>query len=236
MFLQNLQHRYLYIVIRLPHLKDLDQKIPSFPNCDNYAICIASNPNPLSDDMRTNDNELHQQLGGTFKINYLQEMDIITKVKVRLECKINITLLALLPNKIPGYSRGLVTSSDKNGQKKLCSRSKRAIPLLAIVQGTTAIGGMLIKGINALIDAKRASSFNNAIKMLNTNVEITQNRLVTLENRTSMMVKAIIAWSLFHACFVGCCFSCSCGTNALGNAVRVYPETVQGLTFYRSRG
>ena len=173
-------------------MKDLDQKIPSFPNCDNYRICRASNPNPLSDDMKTNDNELHQQLCGTFKINYLQEMDIITKMKVRLECKIKISLLALLPNKIPGCSRGSVTSSDKNGQDKLHSRSKRAIPLLAITQGTTAIGSMLIKGINALVDAKRASSFINTIKMLNTNVEITHNRPVTLENRTSMMAKAIL--------------------------------------------
>ena len=170
-------------------MKDLDQKIP---NCDNYGICRASNPNPLNDDTRTNDNELHQQLCGTFKIDYLQEMDIITKVKVRLECKINITLVALLPNKITGYSRGLVTSSDETRQDKLCSRNKRAIPLLAIAQGTTAIGSMLIKGINALVDAKRASSFNNAIKMLNANVEITHNRLVTLENRTSMMEKAIM--------------------------------------------
>ena len=77
MLLQNLHHRYLCIVIRLPHLKDLDQKIPSFPNCDNYRIHRASNPNPLNDDTRTNDNELHQQLHGTFKIDYLQEMDII---------------------------------------------------------------------------------------------------------------------------------------------------------------
>ena len=89
-------------------------------------------------------------------------------------------------------TRGPGTSSDENGQDKLHSRSKRAIPLLAIAQGTAAIAGMLIKGINALVDAKRASSFNNAIKMLNTNVEITHNRLVTLENRTSMMVKAIM--------------------------------------------
>ena len=44
-----------------------------------------------------------------------------------------------------------------------------------------------------LIDAKRASSFNNATKMLNANVEITHNRLVTLENRTSMMAKAIMS-------------------------------------------
>ena len=143
MLLQNLHHRYLYIVIQLPHLKDLDQKIPSFPNCDNYGICRASNPNPLNDDTRTNDNELHQQLCGTFKIDYLQAMDIITKVKVRLECKINITLPALLPNKMTGYSRGPATSSDETGQDKLCSRNKRAISLLATAQGTAAIGSML---------------------------------------------------------------------------------------------
>ena len=82
MLLQNLHCRYLYIVIRLPHLKDLDQKIPSF-----LIVIItkfsASNPNPFNDDTRTNDNKLHQQLCGTFKIDHLQEMNIITKVKVR---------------------------------------------------------------------------------------------------------------------------------------------------------
>ena len=118
-------------------------------------------------------------------------MDIITKVKSRLECKINATLPTLLPDKMTSDSRGLATSSDETAQDKLRSRNKRAIPLLAIVQGTTSIGGMLIKGINALVDAKRVSSFNNTIKMLNANVEITHNRLATLENRTSMMVEAI---------------------------------------------
>ena len=134
MLLQNLHRRYLYIVIRLLHLKDLDWRIPSFPNCDNYGIHRASNPNPLNDNTRTNDNKLHQWLCGTFKIDYLQEMDIITKVKVRLECKINITLLALLPNKITDNSRGPVTSSDENGQDKWCSRNKRAISLLTIAR------------------------------------------------------------------------------------------------------
>ena len=62
MLLQNLHCRYLYIVIQLPHFKDLDQKIPSFPNCNNYGIHRASNSNPLNDDTKTNDNELHQQL------------------------------------------------------------------------------------------------------------------------------------------------------------------------------
>ena len=72
-------------------------------------------------------------------------------------------------------------------------RNKRAIPALAIIQGVAAIGGMMIKGINALVDAKRASSFNNAIKLINENVQITHNQLITLENRTAMMAKAIIS-------------------------------------------
>ena len=173
-------------------MKHLDQKIPSFPNCDNYGIHRTSNPNPLNDGTRTTDNELHQQLCGTFKIDYLQEMDIITRVKSRLECKINVTLLALLCNKIVSDSRGPVTSSDITRQDKPNSRDKRAIPLLAIAQGTAAIGGMLIKCINTMVDVKRVNSFNNAIKMLNANVEITHNRLVTLENRTSMMAKAMM--------------------------------------------
>ena len=119
-------------------------KIPSFPNFENYA----SNPNPLNDDTRTNDNELHQQLCRTFKIDYLQKIDIITKVKSRLEHKINVSLPVLLPNKIVRNSRGPMTSSDRTRQDKLSSRDKRAIPLLAIAQGTAAIGGMLIKGMN----------------------------------------------------------------------------------------
>ena len=173
-------------------MKDLDQKIPSFPNCYNYGICRAANPNPLNDDTKTNDNELYQQLCVTFKIDYLQEMDLIMKVKTRLDRKINVTLPALLPNKIVQDSRGPVTSSEKTGHEEQDSRNKRATPLLAIAHGTAAIGRMLIKGINTLVDAKRVNSFNNAIQMLNANVEITHNKLATLENRTSMMVKAIM--------------------------------------------
>ena len=112
-------------------------------------------------------------------------MDIIIKLINRLECKINYTLPALLPNKLNVMRQGPVTSGEN-------IRNKRAIPTLAIIQGVAAIGGMMIKGINALVDAKRASSFNNAIKLVNENVQITHDRLITLENRTALMAKAII--------------------------------------------
>ena len=55
------------------------------------------------------------------------------------------------------------------------TRNKRAILTLAIIQGVAATGGMMIKGINVLVDAKRASSFKNAIKLVNENVQITHD-------------------------------------------------------------
>ena len=62
MLLQNVYRRYLYIVIILPKFKDLDKKIPTFPNCDNNGVHRSLNPNPTSDDVKLNDNALHQQI------------------------------------------------------------------------------------------------------------------------------------------------------------------------------
>ena len=65
----------------MPKLKDLDQKILTFPNCDNYGVHISSNQNPTSDDIKLNDNALHQQICTHFKVDYLEEMDIIKQTK-----------------------------------------------------------------------------------------------------------------------------------------------------------
>ena len=59
------------------------------------------------------------------------------------------------------------------GQLHFGSREERAIPVMAILQAGAAIGGTLIKGINALVDTKRAKSFSNALKMVTANVELT---------------------------------------------------------------
>ena len=80
MLLQNLHHRYLYFLIKLPHLLDLEQQIPDFPNCDNYGSLTSSNPDPMLDDTPTNDNELHQVICNNFEIDYFQEMDTIVKL------------------------------------------------------------------------------------------------------------------------------------------------------------
>ena len=54
-------------------------------------------------------------------------MDVIITLRNRLECKINYTLPALLPNKFNITKQGLATSGEN-------IRSKRAIPALAIIQ------------------------------------------------------------------------------------------------------
>ena len=40
---------------------------------DNYGSLHASNPDPLLDDTPTNDNELHQVICNTFKIDYFKK-------------------------------------------------------------------------------------------------------------------------------------------------------------------
>ena len=193
MLLQNLHRCYLYIVIRLPKLKDLEQKIPIFPDCDNYGVSRSSNPNLTSDEVKLNDNALHQQIYTHFQVDYLEEMDIIKQTKRQIEQKITRTQPALLPNKIIQTSKRLVTATGMKGQLHFGSREKRAIPVMVILQAGAAIGGTLIKGINALVDAKRAKSLNNnALKMVAANIELTLQRLRTLENRMSMMAKAIM--------------------------------------------
>ena len=78
-----------------------------------------------------------------------------------------------------------MTATGIKGQLHFGSREKRAIPVMAILQAGAAIDGTLIKGINALVDAKRAKSFNNAIKMVTANVELTHQRLMTRKQNVS---------------------------------------------------
>ena len=93
-----------------------------------------------------------------------------------------MTLPALLPNKIIQTSKGPATATGLKGQLHFGSREKRAVPVMAIVQAGAATGGTLIKGIHTLVDAKRAKSFNNTLKIVAANVELTHQRLRTLEN------------------------------------------------------
>ena len=77
-----------------------------------------------------------------------------------------MTLPALSPNKIIQTSKGLATATGLKRQLHFGSRKKRAVLVMAILQAGAAIGGTLIQGINALVDGKRAKSFNNTLNWL----------------------------------------------------------------------
>ena len=71
--------------------------------------------NPTSDDVKLNDNALHQQICNHFKADYLEEIVIIKQAKRQIEQKITVTLPALLPNKIIQTSKGLMTATGSKG-------------------------------------------------------------------------------------------------------------------------
>ena len=85
---------------------------------------------------------MHQQICTHFKVDYLEEMDIIKQTKRQIEQKINGTLPALLSNKIIQTSKGPVTATGMKGQLHFGSREKRAIPVITILQAGAAIGGL----------------------------------------------------------------------------------------------
>ena len=70
-----------------------------------------------------------------------------------------------------------MTATGLNGQLHFGSREMRAVLVMVILQAGAAIGGTLIKGINTLVDAKRAKSFNNTLKMVAANVEINSSEI-----------------------------------------------------------
>ena len=75
MLLQKLHRCYL------PKLKDLEQKIPMFPNCDNYGVSRSLSLDPTSNEVKLNDNALHQQICNHFKVDYLEGIDVIKQIK-----------------------------------------------------------------------------------------------------------------------------------------------------------
>ena len=82
------------------------QRIPTFLNCDNYGIQRSSNPNLTSDDVKLNDKALHQKVCTHFKVDYLEEMDIIQQIKRQIEKKINGTYQLFYPTKSFKLQRG----------------------------------------------------------------------------------------------------------------------------------
>ena len=79
---RNRQENLVKIEIRT--LAQLQEKGP----CKNYGIQKLSNLNLTSNDVKLNNNALHQQISTCFKVDNLEEMDIIQQYKDELKRKL----------------------------------------------------------------------------------------------------------------------------------------------------
>ena len=69
------------------------------------------------------------------------------------------------------------------------SRQKRAIPLGLIFSGVSAIGGLIMKGVNTWTYYKKSKAMTKAIEKLYEAQEIDHRRLTRLEGQTSLLAK-----------------------------------------------
>ena len=69
------------------------------------------------------------------------------------------------------------------------SRQKRAIPLGLIFSGVSAIGGLIMKGVNMWSNYKKSKAMTKAVEKLYEAQEIDHRRLTRLEGQTSLLAK-----------------------------------------------
>ena len=87
----------------------------------------------------------------------------------------------LMPNK-NAILYGKETLSD-------ASRQKRAIPLGLLFSGVSAIGGLIMKGVNMWSNYKKSKAMTKAVEKLYEAQEIDHRRLTRLEGQTSLLAK-----------------------------------------------
>ena len=58
-----------------------------------------------------------------------------------------------------------------------------------ILSGLASLGGVIIKGLNSILNHKRNSAMSNAVKQLYQNDKIFHDRMLIMQNRTALLAK-----------------------------------------------
>ena len=190
-----LKRTYLFVAIDLPQQADLMDNPPEFPSCNEWGNRNLEYWQNTEIDIPDISELIHQQVCRDHSAAYDEMLEMIKHRRVNITYKIENVLPSLLPNAIVNSNQGKAIELP-NGQlwtSEMESRTKRAIPLAAvpaIFAGVQAVGGLVIKGINAVASYKRSKAMAGAMKKLYANDQILHNRLVSIENRTAVLAKA----------------------------------------------
>ena len=122
---------------------------------------------------------IHIMVCNQYKNKYIKLLEHIETIKRNTTYKIEKVMPRLMSNE-NAIIYDKETLSD-------ASRHKRAIPLGLIFSGVSAIGGLIMKGLNTWSNYKKSKAMTKAVEKLYKAQEIDQRRLTRLEGQTSLL-------------------------------------------------
>ena len=193
-----LQSLQLFLAIDLPKMEDLYHEPLPFPNCMEWAPPQLLNMQyyntmgegyikwtaykSMNESVSFLDEAVHHKVCIQYQTKYNNLLAHIRTIRGDIEYKIKHVMPRLLPNE-RALLYGKRTKVEHN-------REKRAIPLGLIFSGIGAIGGLIIKGFNAISNYKKSKAMVKAMKQLYAAQAIDHRRLQRLEHHTSLLAKA----------------------------------------------
>ena len=191
--ISGLKNMDLFLSIDLPKVEDIAHVPPPFQDWDNWAAPHKSNCNqhvyysslgfgkdnhgPMTG-LNTNTSEylaeaIHITVCNQYKNKYIKLLKQIETIKLNITYKIEKVMPRLMPNE-NAIIYGKETQSDG-------SRQKRAIPLGLIFSGVSAIGGLIMKGVNMWTNYKKSKAMTKAVEKLYEAQEIDHCLLTRIE-------------------------------------------------------
>ena len=201
--ISGLKNMDLFLSIDLPKVEDIQHVPPPFPDCDHWAAPHKTNRNqhvyysalgfgknnhgPMTE-MNTNTSEylmeaIHITVCNQYKNKYTNLIDRIAKIKQNITYKIEKVMPWLMPNE-----NTIIYGKETQSHQP---RQKRAIPLGLIFTGVSAIGGLIMKGVNTWSNYKKSKAMTQAVEKIYEAQEIDHRRLTRLEGQTSLLAKTM---------------------------------------------
>ena len=165
--ISGLKNMDLFLSIDLPKVEDISHVPPPFPDCDNWATPHKSNRNhhvyysslgfgkdnhrPMTE-LNSNTSEylaeaIHITVCNQYKNKYIKLLEHIETIKQIITYKIEKVMPRLMLNE-----NAIIYGKETLSK---ASRQKRAIPLGVIFSGVSAIGGLIMKGVNMWSNYKK---------------------------------------------------------------------------------
>ena len=126
---------------------------------------------------------IHIMVCNQYKHKYVKLLEHIETIKQNITYKIEKVMPRLMPNE-----NSIIYSKETQSES---SRHKRAIPLGLIFSGVSAIGGLIMKGVNTWSNYKKSKAMTKAVEKLYEAQEIDHCWLTRLEGQMSLLARTM---------------------------------------------